>query len=327
MTNDGGSKSFRKFYRFQVTAPFTIRHSISRWGDSCCYISVDVEYNIVDGSSNHTNGPLVIRKVALLPADGLVSELLSSGLFSESTETEPSEEKNAIELYDDCNIIMPGGSYHYLFRVVAQTKEAILRGIAADDLLGRAVLYWCKAMGESGECFSAPIYCPPVDPAAWAAPTGGHASSTFVVHRSGLSVDVASAAATQSHRPDRLQLLAQLPVTVEPIDPPTRMKLNIPQQVQFLVVNHSEQPMTLQLQLHLSKMAGLVVCGPSFLSLGEISPRGGSTVVAARFLPLAPGLYKVDGCVVLDLVTGREVAQPPLFYVFVEKSEVGYQDD
>ena len=143
----------------------------------------------------------------------------------------------------------------------------------------------------------------------------------FVIYRSGLSVDVAAAAASRARNPaDRNALMTQLPVTVEPIDPPAKMSLNVPREVQFLVVNHSEHPMTLQLQLLLSQMTGLAVCGPSFKSLGEVPPNGGSTVAAVRFLPLAAGLLRVQGCFVVDLASGREIPQPPLFHVFVEKT-------
>jgi hypothetical protein len=89
--------------------------------------------------------------------------------------------------------------------------------------------------------------------------------------------------------------------------------------VQFLVVNHSNQPMTLQVQFRVAQMQGLVVCGASFVSAGVVPANGGSTVVTFRFMPLVAGLLRVQGCWVVDLVSEREIAQPALFDTFVDE--------
>ena len=108
-----------------------------------------------------------------------------------------------------------------------------------------------------------------------------------------------------------------LPVTVEPIDPPSTMELSVPEQVSLLIVNHSSRPMNLQIQLRLSDMSGVVVCGPSYISLGELPPLGGSCTTDVRIVALAAGLFSVRGCYVVDLSTGMELQQPALFDVFV----------
>jgi hypothetical protein len=96
------------------------------------------------------------------------------------------------------------------------------------------------------------------------------------------------------------------------------MRVHVARTVQFLVVNHSTQPMTLQVRFVLSSMAGVVVCGQSFQTLDNVPPNGGSTVITACFLPLSTGLRTVGGCRVVDLVSGREILQPPLFRVVVD---------
>ena len=315
MTTEGGSKTFRKFYRFQVTAPLAIRQSVVRSGDSCCFVSMDVQYNVAKTPSS---SPMVISEASFVPVEGLLAERIDGTAKSPKIESD-GPILSALELYDRAGILPPGGSARYLFRVEATSKEAVLRGIGAGDTLGKGKFRWRKAMGETGQCFSSPVHCPPVDPSILSSSSGQYFTgpSSYVVHRSGLSVDVATAAARRIPL-ERNPLLAQLPVTVEPIDPPSRLKLNVPEEVQFLVVNHSVQPMNLQFQLRLNQMSGLVVCGPSFRSLGEIPPNGGSTVVEARLLSLAAGLVQVQGCVVVDLVSGREIHQPPLFHVLVE---------
>lgn len=292
MTADGGSKTFRKFYRFQVTAPLEIRQSVRRCGDSCCFVTIDVDHNLHSTENKiSTDTPLVISDASFMPANGLEAERILPAVEKRTD--------SAISLFDNCTVLNKGSSIRYLFRVEAVSPDAILRGISADDVIGKAVFRWRKAMGETGECVSSPVICPPVD--------------TSTVNRSGLSVDLAAAAATQSSRPDRQGLLDRFPITVEPINPPQKLVLNAPQKVQFLVVNHSEQVMSIQWQLRSS-----LACGRHFQSLGELAPRGGSTVVTGRLLARDTGLIDVDGCVIVDLITGQEWPQPTLFQVFVE---------
>ena len=117
--------------------------------------------------------------------------------------------------------------------------------------------------------------------------------------------------------PDQL-----LPVTVEPIRPPTRMELAVPQEVQFLVMNHTNNPLALQLQFRLEKQQqeGLLICGHSFKSLGDLAPQGGCTIVNMRITAVSTGLLRLHGCYIVDLTTDREIPQPPLFDVFVDHS-------
>ncbi|KAL7579389.1 hypothetical protein ACA910_014059 [Epithemia clementina (nom. ined.)] len=89
--------------------------------------------------------------------------------------------------------------------------------------------------------------------------------------------------------------------------------------VKFYIVNHSDKTKMLQLQFRLSNMSELAICGPSFVSLGTVAAEGGSTVVEMRFSPLATGLLRLQGCWIVDLASDQEIAQPPLFDVFVEK--------
>lgn len=322
LTTEGGSKTFRKFYRFQVSNPLSVKELTVRAGDSSCFVSISVEYNHdIDDAAD----ALVISSADFSPAEGLTAVMVGGGSAIKSLPKADGEPKTAVELFDSCGRLHVGACFRYLFRVETSSKEAELRGIASGDLLGKAVFTWRKAMGETGRIASSAIYCPRAQPKLEGnnlnEVTAGR-GSTFVVHRSGLSVDVAAAAATKASRPALMgqkSLPQMLPVTIEPIDPPSRMQLSVPKEVQFLVVNHSEQPMILQLQFHLSQMTGLAVCGPSFKSLGEVKPHGGSTVVGVRFLALAAGLLRVQGCRVVDLASGSEIPQPPLFNVFVEK--------
>ena len=136
-------------------------------------------------------------------------------------------------------------------------------------------------------------------------------------------MDVAAASAQRSMSPGQQRnndgsLDETLPVTVEPIEPASTMQLSIPEKVSLLIVNHSSQPMNLQIQLRLSEMTGVVVCGPSFVNLGDVPPSGGSCTIDLRLVALVAGLFSVQGCYIVDLNSGMEMKQPALFDVFVK---------
>jgi len=304
-----GAKSLRKFYRFNVTVPLKITETVTRGGDAWCLVSVAVE-NVMEKQGNG-GGAVAIGSVAFEPTSGLVAERIR---------LEGDRPTSALQLFDECGRLEPGECCCYLFSVEAKSEAAALRGIAFGDDLGQAVLTYHKAMGETGLLYGDVMVCPPT---LFAPPdqgaSGGGAAEPFVVHRSGLSVDVTAAAAQRSGRRNNGNGLDEtLPVTVEPLAPPRTMDVAVPAAVSLLVVNHSGQPRNLQLQMRVGDMAGVVVCGSSYQQLGELPPSGGSRTVDVRLVALAAGLFSVRGCVVVDLSSGVELKQPALFDVFVE---------
>ena len=87
-------------------------------------------------------------------------------------------------------------------------------------------------MGKTGKLYSSTVVCSPTS-------FTQDKSNSFVVHGSGLSVDVAAAAVQRlssnrrSSNESRTSLDVLLPVSVESISPPSKMKL--------LVENHSSR--------------------------------------------------------------------------------------
>ena len=86
--------------------------------------------------------------------------------------------------------------------------------------------------------------------------------------------------------------------------------------VTFRVVNGSDREIELQLQFRHGSMDGLVVQGRSFVNLGVLPPAGERDAVVL-LLPLAPGLRRLDGVVLVDMVTSMEYPQPALGEVLV----------
>ena len=328
-TTDGSTKSLRKFYRFQVSNPLIISETTYRTGDSSCFVSIALKNN-----GDETKKGLTISSAEFEPASGLVVERV---LGSPTNNTTPLKNPHArgVKLYDNCGRLEPGSSKSFLFKVsqssASSSSGISTKGIAAGDELGMAVFTWRKACGEMGRLASSSVICPPVQPRI--DPNNPEATmrgtgSDFVVHvqGSGLSVDVAAMAAARAANPsrknlDRNSLDMLLPVTVEPINPPNRMQLGVPYAIEFLIVNHSDRYLTLQLQFRLEHMKGVSVCGPSFKNIEEIPGSGGTTTVEVRFIALSAGILQLRGCCVVDLATGLAIPQPPLFNTFVEAED------
>jgi hypothetical protein len=344
-------KTLRKFYRFHVSSPLHMKELTLRGGESSCFVSLAVE----NAAPIESGGGLTISQTEFQPFAGLIAKRIQSETIFNSNSNNSKKKKSAVELYDECGRLNPGESRRYLFTVKAASEDAALRGIARGDELGKAVVTWRKAMGEAGRIASTFVCCPSSDvgnafeekessqiypnPHSNVNSNNGNKEEKngddgkedrFVVHGSGLSVDVAASAAERSaasHAPSEISTVKTLdaifPITVEPIDPPEKMKIgdNKPITVQLLVVNHSSKVQNLQLQMRLPLMKGVVVCGQSWKNLGEIQPDGGSEVVSISLIAMSPGFFFVKGCFVVNLNTGMEIKQPSLFSIFVEDDD------
>lgn len=341
---DGNVKTFRKFYRFQVSQPLTVHERTVRADEESCIVAVSVEFTGPEGNSNASNvSALTICSAEFHPVDGLSAERIGSVVSNSSRDL---SKESALEMLDNCGRLEAGHCYQYIFKVKTESRNASIRGIAAGDELGKAVFMWSKAMGETGRIASSTIHCPAaLDISKLSLLAGNNAGTAgsrssyddvyqdltndkdFVVQRSGLSVDVAAASARRASANGILPYEAPdqfLPVTVEAIRPPSRMQLATPHELQFLVMNHTNNALSLQLQFRYDKQRdlGLTVCGHSFKNLGELSPQGGCKIVNMRFSAISAGLLRLHGCYIVDLATDREIAQPPLFDVFVDSSTV-----
>jgi len=221
--------------------------------------------------------------------------------------TRSSDSLKATTLFDNCGRLEPEATRSYLFRADATAGKA--GRIQAGDELGTATFTWRKACGEMGRMKSSLLICPN----ATIMLGTGNPTTTKGENGKPLPSDTPSAAIMPGMSQDRQLAPGQkLHVTVEPIDPPTKVQIGQPFHIEFLVVNHSEKYMTLQLQFRLGQVIGISVCGPSFKNLDEVPGNGGNVRVSVRFIALTAGLLQLRGCCVADLSTGLAIPQPSL---------------
>ena len=214
-----------------------------------------------------------------------------------------------MELYDECGRLNPGESRRYMFEVKAVSENAAIRGIAGGDELGKAVVTWRKAIGERGQyCLPSaainikkekkemPMSSAGTGGSGQSSSTSGDEEDRFVVHGSGLSVAAACASRSASHSPSEVKvpnvrpLDDVYPVTVELINPPSKMTIGDSIDLKLLVVNHSTKKLNLQLQMRLPQMKGVVISGQSFTNLGDIPPNGGSVISKIRLVAMLPSV-------------------------------------
>ena len=344
-------QTFRKFYRFNVKLPIIVTEKYTvRNNDTSCYTCIQIEYPIPEptttNSSNEKHQPeaLVLSNVQFVTPDGLIATPVTTETKQEGTTCSETQEKthddtltstqrprSAVELLDDTPILLPGSKISLMYHIQTNTPEATLRGIAVGDLLGHVSYQWYKAMGEHGTITTSPsFHCPAAattNASTVTPPLSSSSSSSsiapFVMHRSGLSVDVAATAAAMStNMDDTLRL-----ITVEPVDPPLQMQRHVPVTVPLLVVNHSRHPCAIQIQFNIpptthgninDRNHGIVIAGATHQNIGTIPSHGGSTVTNFTFLPLQTGLLPVQHCSIMDVTSsGRTVLQPPLWMTHV----------
>ena len=129
---DGNVKTFRKFYRFQVTDPLLLKERTVRSNEESCIVAISVEYNASDkanSTSMTTTSGLTICGAEFLPADGLTAERIGTEVSSFQkihTDGDSSypKRKSAVELLDNCGRLENGNCFQYLFHS-ALTNQAI----------------------------------------------------------------------------------------------------------------------------------------------------------------------------------------------------------
>ena len=329
----GQGLTLRKFYKFNVDQPLRV------WSTA---LRVSAYELVVQTSvTNLTDGGITIFDADFRPGPGLAADRLGGGGNEHPTDEESSkttgggtaigggettDRYTAADLFDRCGRVEAKSTVRYLFHVSCLSSSSspdptVVGGggsIAVGADLGKAVFSWRKAMGESGRVESPTVYCPTREGAGGS--TTKEPGLLPVAHRSGETGDNAAAAKSSRERGGGGGDAAGITraVTVDPLSPPEKMRLNIESTVTLRLTNHGPSPVDASLHLRLKGMSGVVVSGPSCQGVGSIPP-GGSADVAVRLLGIVAGLCQVSGCFVVDAITGKEIAQPPLFNVLVER--------
>lgn len=338
----GAMKSLRKFYRFQVSNPLVISELTYRSGKLSCFLSVSLQNN-----GHESKGGLTISSAEFEAAPGLTAEKVVSR--PPSTDTRKIKEKGptfkigtksahfprGVDLFDHSGRLERGDSEQYIFKVTVSktlsTSGSLVKEITAGDQLGKAVFTWRKACGEIGRMASIPVICPILYPLP-ALNDPGETTMKEITQGSGLSVSIAAQATVRGAKSKQASVKSStnaigaenqraldliFPVTAEPINPPKELQVGIPFDIEFLVVNNSNQFMSAQLQFRSELMKGISVCGPSSKNLEEIPGNGGNATALVRFIALSPGLAQLTGCSIVNLVTGQSIPQPPMFNMMV----------
>ena len=291
----GNQQTLRKFYKFTVDVPVTVTTVVGRLDDCSAVVAVSARNNTEEG--------VTVSRARFEAREGLVAVRVRGGCEEEQGE-ERDEEKlkgmTGAELFDAADRLDSLSTNRYMYIVRCSSPSAKAQGLATGDSLGRASFSWTQSMCSPSKLTSLPITVPP--------PPSSPSS-----HRTGLTVTASAAVAKEGFS-------AEPKVTVEAIDPPARIAINVPTKVTLLVKNHAARDVDAVVSFRARSMNGVVISGPSSLPAGVLKP-GGAAHVTFSVLGLVAGLCVVAGCVVSDgggrEGEGRKLG--PLFSVFVER--------
>ncbi|KJE92725.1 hypothetical protein CAOG_03639 [Capsaspora owczarzaki ATCC 30864] len=121
-----------------------------------------------------------------------------------------------------------------------------------------------------------------------------------------------------SQLPRKLPALTELAVTV--VEVPDNVVLEVPFTVQCRITNYSEHKMSLRLFAVKSRMTGVLAAGVSGQSLGELFPEA-SKIIPLEFFPAVPGLQRVSGLRLMDVITGKSFEIDSFMDVLVHSRE------
>eukprot|EP00968_Pinguiococcus_pyrenoidosus_P013981 scaffold1272_cov250-Pinguiococcus_pyrenoidosus.AAC.73 len=119
---------------------------------------------------------------------------------------------------------------------------------------------------------------------------------------------VASSDITEEHHEQRV-------VAVQ-AELPGRWAVHQPFQGKIRVTNNLNRALELQLQLRKAHADGLLALGKSFRNIGTVSP-GQTVETTMDFMPVSLGLRRVEGIVLVDMVTAMEYPQGTLGTVLI----------
>jgi len=118
-------KTFRKFYRFNVVSPLTVKETSVRSGDSTCYVSLEVSFNSEQVTA--ATESLVVSSAEFVPADGyaasrignagallpppsMTTNINDSSADGGSTDSSTGR-VTAVQLLDNSGLLCRGGSF------------------------------------------------------------------------------------------------------------------------------------------------------------------------------------------------------------------------
>jgi hypothetical protein len=289
----GNNQILRKFYRFNVDLPLSIKSTVGRISDTECVVSCEIK-NLTDGYLSVTGRSFEARPglvASRIGNNSSVGEGDSSG--GVTTATAATALPTTTQLYDTTPRMSPNSVTRDMYLIKCADPAKIAQGLAADDVLGRPVLSWNKVMGEYGRIGGTSVTVPAL---GGKSAVGSTVNASSEVVKNGFSTSPK--------------------VTVEAVDPPSYIDINVPTKVDFTVKNHSSKDVACSVSFVRKGMKGVYISGKSSCGTGVLTP-GGVVVVSFNVLGLVAGLCTVGGVVVKDERSGVEMVQPSMFSVMV----------
>ncbi|KAG9323355.1 hypothetical protein KVV02_000937 [Mortierella alpina] len=339
-TLDGQQKSFRKFYKFQVMNPLSVKTKVNHPPPSTMAISVqDGTNQNLAGSAinmNVSRGGLVMleamvqnvsgvtmwmERMRFEPADAFTIKDLNVVIEDDDSgdgqETESKEVKpgSAASIFGEHDYFAPNDIRQYLYVLTPKAGKELLA--KTTNVLGKMDILWRSQFGETGRLQTSQLTRKPAPLEEIAVqvirvPERIHPMLGGMLARPPAAV--ARGGFVPPNRPFDTPAPPPSGAALHQVSSPS---LPQPHQQQASSASQDQNAMKLMLTGVKQKMGAILLSGPNSRQLGSV-PAGGEVRVRLDWFPLTSGVQKIGGIRIVDIISGYTVEIDHLTHCFVE---------
>ncbi|KAI8595114.1 hypothetical protein EDD21DRAFT_344906 [Dissophora ornata] len=292
-TLDGQQKSFRKFYKFQVLNPLSVKTKVNspspttvatQEGSNSAPVSAMSASNggvvLLEAMVQNVSGVTMwMERMRFEVADAFTAQDLNVVIEEDDEETSTDTKAEGIKgnelvsIFGDHDYFAPNDVRQYLYVLTPKPGKELLA--KTTNVLGKMDILWKSQFGETGRLQTSQLTRkpPPLDD-----------------------------------------------ISVQVVKVPERIRLEEIFSIEILVKNQSPSGSTNTMKLMLTgvkHMGAILLSGPNSRQLGAVPP-GGEVRVRLDWFPLMSGVQKIGGIRIVDIISGYTVELEHLTNCFVE---------
>ncbi|KAK3827561.1 MAG: hypothetical protein J3Q66DRAFT_305974 [Benniella sp.] len=282
-TLDGQQKSFRKFYKFQVLNPLSVKTKVNHPSSHPVSIQ-DSGGNTSVSTTNTSRGGQVLLEAVVQNLSGVtmwmermrfevadpftVNDL---NVVIEEDDDDNSSETGPVSIFSKHDYFAPNDVRQYLYVLTPKPGKELLA--KTTNVLGKLDILWKSQFGETGRLQTSQL----------------------------------------TRKPSPLDSIA-----VQVVKVPEKIRLEEIFTIELVIKNQCYQnTMKLMLTGVKQKMGAILLSGPNSRQLGAI-PAGGEVRVRLDWFPLTSGVQKIGGIRIADVISGYTIELDHLTNCFVE---------
>ncbi|KAK5810035.1 hypothetical protein F5H01DRAFT_310454 [Linnemannia elongata] len=279
-TLDGQQKSFRKFYKFQVLNPLSVK---TKSGTTTLHVSNGGRVLLEAMVQNVSGVTMWMERMRFEVADAFTVQDLNvvideqkSAKQDDNKTADGSTEAGAVSIFGQHDYFAPNDVRQYLYVLTPKPGKELFA--KTTNVLGKMDILWRSQFGETGRL------------------------QTSQLTRKPAPLDEIAVQVVKIPETIRLEEIFSIEIVVK------NHSSGMPQ---------DQNAMKLMLTGVKQKMGAILLSGPNSRQLGPV-PAGGEVRVRLDWFPLTSGVQKIGGIRLVDIISGYSVELDHLTHVFVE---------